>query len=445
MQTGRRISPVYGLFALFGLVLLILTAVFLFMPGVAYVIRAAAADLILDTAATVIAGTVAARAWLRYQDAGENDALFQGSAFLVLFVGGLLRLVMVGTDNASVAGYDPASPGQAPLYIWTLQRGIAAVLLLLAAVAALRRWRRPRHTVALLTLLVPAAAVLVLGALALSIHPGLPALVAADELARLVQSSPFVDPSVFVGLWAVAQLAIGAVFLAAAVGFVGMAARARNAGYPGYLSAGLLVAAFMQVHYAAAPGMYAGIITSGDLLRVGFYVLVLGGIAAATRADLAALVAANQTLERLRHSEAKRAIAEERARMARDVHDGLVQDLWLARLTGAQLREIPDLPPDGNEIVQRVDTILEGALAEAREVVLALQPELHGGFGELLDRFVADYSDRFSMDIEFHAEGQDVVLPGDVQRELLRISREALNNARKHADAGHVRVHLETR
>jgi signal transduction histidine kinase len=73
-----------------------------------------------------------------------------------------------------------------------------------------------------------------------------------------------------------------------------------------------------------------------------------------------------------------------------------------------------------------------------------MQPRADDSFGALLARLVEDYGDRFGQAIEFSSEGAAVQLDSRAQAELLRICREALANARKHADATLVRVELRT-
>ena len=416
----------------------------LFMSGLPYAVAAPQVDLVLNTAAVLLAAVAASRAWIRYEEATEDDGLFQASAFLVLLVGGVLRLAIIATGTAAEFGYDVAAPGQAPLIVTNVTSGIAAVLMLIAAFAALRRWRRPRPWATRVWLFAPALAALGTSLVVLRSGPRLPSFIAPERLARMIEPGVALDPSALSPTWALMQLAIGAIFAVGAAYFAVVARRSRRPGYPAYLAAGLIAATFMQVHFAAAPGGYAGIVTGGDLLRLLFYLLVLAGVGVATRADLVALAAANRDLERLRDMEKLGVLADERARMARDVHDGLVQDIWLARLTGGQLAKLPDLPAEARQVVSRVDSILEGALAEAREVVLALQPDSSGDFGELLGKFVADYGERFDMEIDLKIDGSAPPLAPDVQRELIRISREALNNTRKHADAGRVWVTLES-
>jgi len=77
--------------------------------------------------------------------------------------------------------------------------------------------------------------------------------------------------------------------------------------------------------------------------------------------------------------------------------------------------------------------------------VVALQPREDESFGGLLVRFVEDYGDRFGLEVQCVLDGPPIRLEAHVQTEVLRVCREALNNARKHADAGLVRVVLKSR
>jgi signal transduction histidine kinase len=278
----------------------------------------------------------------------------------------------------------------------------------------------------------------------LAIRDYLPSLIPQATLALVVVSLDIATPELTSIPMLMTQLGVGLVYLAAAV-IYGLA-YAKSAGHRPhhrFLATGLIFAGFSQLHFAVVPGVYSDLWTSGDVLRMLFYGIVGVGVAAAARGDLIELRRANLTLQRLRESDARRATAEERARMAREVHDGLVQELWLARLTGGRLGSMPDLPAEAREIVERLDAVLESALGEARQAVVTLQPSPDPSFGALLERFVQDYADRFGFDVTCTVEGDLSGLPSQAQGDLLRICREALTNVRKHADASVADVRLE--
>ena len=81
-------------------------------------------------------------------------------------------------------------------------------------------------------------------------------------------------------------------------------------------------------------------------LRLACSVTLLYGLEKAVRTDLRDLRAANVELAELRDAEVERAALEERARLARELHDGLAQDLWLAKLRTAELASMDGLPPE---------------------------------------------------------------------------------------------------
>jgi signal transduction histidine kinase len=421
------------------------TAFVFFVPGFQFVSVSPEADHVVNSAAVLGAGGVAVLAWIRYTQTREPDSLLQASAFLVLFAGGAVSLTLLLTDLDMRTGFDRDAPGQGPLYLWTIQRALAALILLVSAFAALRRVTIDDPRIARAIVVLPTAAALGATVLVLAYAEQLPPLASPERLARVVQPTDVLDRSLLSAPLVVTQLTVAAIYLAAAAAYSRLYDRSYgHRPYIGYLAAGLAIAAFSQVHFAVVPGAYQDLLTSGDVLRVLFYGVVLAGVAAAARGDLVDLRRANETLVSLREADARRVTLEERARLAREIHDGLVQDLWLARLTHGRLANIADLPAEAREVADRVDGMLENALAEARQAIVAMQPQVDSTFGSLLLRFVEDYGDRFGLEVECTVEGEPVRLSGHEQAEVLRICREALNNARKHADASMVRVNLNS-
>ena len=136
----------------------------------------------------------------------------------------------------------------------------------------------------------------------------------------------------------------------------------------------------------------------------------------------------------------------ERARIARDIHDGLAQDIWLAKLAASKLSRHPALDADSQELCTELSTSLDSALAEARTMVMAvrtLQPPTIS-LPELVERQVDEFSDRFAIRAECQLDAGEP-LPARVSVEMLRILQEALNNVRKHANARRVIVRLAHR
>jgi signal transduction histidine kinase len=212
----------------------------------------------------------------------------------------------------------------------------------------------------------------------------------------------------------------------------------------GFLAVGLVFAAFGEFHTAFYPGTYGGVVTSGDILTGAFAVVLLIGIEAQARATRAALGRANETLGQLKDVEVRRAGLEERTRLSRELHDGLAQDLWLAKLKIGRLSAMPGLGGEARKVCDDLTGAIDAGLADARQAVMALRlgSEPAVSLRELMARYVDDFGARFGLRVEFDCEGELPRLTPRAEAELLRIAQEALNNVIRHADATVVRVRV---
>jgi signal transduction histidine kinase len=217
--------------------------------------------------------------------------------------------------------------------------------------------------------------------------------------------------------------------------------RRRGRRYAGYISLALVVAAFAQVNWAILPGISQGVVVADDILRAAFSVIILLGIDAQSRADVRALRLANARLQALRSADAERATLEASARLAREVHDGLSQDLWLAKLTQARLAQVPGMPDDAKVLTNDLGEAVDRALGGARAVLATMRTSSDGPtVGESLERVVEDFGERSGIRTEYTSQGAEPALPSRTGAEMIRIVQEALTNVRKHADATVVRV-----
>jgi len=398
-------------------------------------------DLVLDTVTTVVTLSVAALAWLRFRQRGDPVSAFQAAAFLVLAIANGLTVLLVVTGLDVHAGMALASPGQAPLYDFTTARIFAAGLLVLGSMASLRMMRVD-HAPAIV--LGSAATMLLLIALVEVGADRLPSL-GSIGLPALPPGAPGAAPSLPspTPLGAIAQVLAAALFLWAA----GLSRRLhRRDGLISdrYLAIGFVVAAFAEVQLAIYPGTYTGLVMSGDALRLAFDVILLLGIQAQAGEVLARLRTANSELARLRVADSERAAQDERARLSRELHDGLAQDLWLVKLKTGRLAVLPDLGPEARALARELGEAIDAGLAEAQQAVAAMRlpGEPTGTFTELMSRSVYEFADRFGLRVEFECPQRLPGLSARAQAEALRIVQEALSNVRRHADATVVRVRV---
>jgi DNA-binding NarL/FixJ family response regulator/signal transduction histidine kinase len=138
-------------------------------------------------------------------------------------------------------------------------------------------------------------------------------------------------------------------------------------------------------------------------------------------------------------------MAEERNRLAREVHDTLAQGLTAITL---QLEAAERLMPPGAEakrLVGEARTLARRSLAEARRAVWGLAPSPLDGrsLAEALADEVAGFGRRTGLAATFSARGEIPTLPGEHAAAILRVVQEALHNVEKHAKASRVRVELE--
>jgi signal transduction histidine kinase len=427
---------------LLGIVVVSLTIASLvtLLPGPRLIVRSPSLDLVLNTLTAVAAAGAAGLAWIRYRIEREASAIFESSAFMVLFVSRALLIAVTIGGHPDEIGLSLDAPAQWPIYGWTISRVLTGMLLILGAAATLVRSKRIPPVPVILLELGPAVGLLVVFAILPSLESALPRLAGPNAIAALRGDGnvlPGMDPP---GL---AIQVVVALFYLRGAQLYREIYRQRGRHYAGYLSMALIVAAFSQLHWAILPGIYSGVVTADDLLRAGFSVILLLGIDAQSRADVRALRLANARLHALRSADAERAALEASARLAREVHDGLSQDLWLAKLTQARLAKVPDLPDDARVLNTDIGDAVDRALGGARAVLATMRTGSDGPtVGESLERAVEDFSERFGIRTEYTSSGSAPALPSRTTAELLRIVQEALTNIRKHADATVARVNV---
>jgi signal transduction histidine kinase len=177
-------------------------------------------------------------------------------------------------------------------------------------------------------------------------------------------------------------------------------------------------------------------------ITLRFVVAWLAGYALRERAEQAEAAQERAIrAERERESAARVAVAEERARIARELHDIVAHAVSVMVLqVGAVRHKLPDELDTDRDALTGVERAGRMALAEMRrllsamrgdgeEVELVPQPGLDG-----LDSLLDDVG-RAGLPVELHVDGQPFPLPRGIELSAYRIVQEGLTNALKHAHA----------
>jgi signal transduction histidine kinase len=173
---------------------------------------------------------------------------------------------------------------------------------------------------------------------------------------------------------------------------------------------------------------------------IGFPALVLGGLVigrnrAAYRIQAeqaAALLAQREQLE----TEQRRAdLLDERARIAREIHDVLAHSLGALGIQIQAARAVMTRDGDidrAGELLGVAQQMAAEGLEETRRAVHALRADTLP-LGEELAKVTGTYAQRYRVAVSFDTSGVPVPLPPDATVALLRVAQEALVNATKHA------------
>jgi signal transduction histidine kinase len=176
---------------------------------------------------------------------------------------------------------------------------------------------------------------------------------------------------------------------------------------------------------------------------------VLGNSAQNRRAYLAAVEERARRAEEGRESEARRRVAEERVRIARELHDLVAHQITLANAQATVAAHLFDTRPEQtrkslNELVETTGDALDdlratvGLLRQSGDAPAPAEPAPGlSRLPTLLESFR-----RAGLEASVHQEGTARPLPPGVDLTAYRIVQEALTNVTKHAGTGSARVHL---
>ncbi|MEA2224398.1 MAG: hypothetical protein QOH83_2774, partial [Solirubrobacteraceae bacterium] len=294
----------------------------------------------IETAGALISLLAAQLMYGRFRRGLDRGDLLLTAALVLLAGANLLFSAIPAMANLG--------PGVVDTWGSAVAGALAAALLAAGAFAAPRTIRRPtaatRRVVGLcgLALLVIAIATAVAADwLPRTIAPD---MALADSSRRHLVGEPVV---------LVLQLLVTGCFAAAALGFVRRAERTHDA-LTLWFAIGAALAAFAGVNYVLFPSLYSEVFYAGDVLRLGFFVaLLIGGVQE--------IRVAQRQLEQA-------AVLLERQRLAREIHDGMAQDLAFIVQQASALGGRNGDPQAAGDIV----TAARRALDESRGVIAAL-------------------------------------------------------------------------
>jgi signal transduction histidine kinase len=185
----------------------------------------------------------------------------------------------------------------------------------------------------------------------------------------------------------------------------------------------------------------SGILFGGTVSLIA-YVLQRRGQRAAALEEQAAL------LEREREKAERVAVAEERRRIARELHDVIAHSVTLMTVqAGAARLLLADDPKRAQNTVQSVEETGRHALAELRRLLGILRPDEgeaslapQPGLARIDD--LVTWARRAGLPVELAVAGEPRILPPGIDLTAYRIVQEALTNAHKHAGPAHAQVFL---
>jgi signal transduction histidine kinase len=177
-------------------------------------------------------------------------------------------------------------------------------------------------------------------------------------------------------------------------------------------------------------------------LPIDFAVAWVAGFALRERteqAEAAELRAA--VAERERDAAARIAVAEERARIARELHDIVAHAVSVMVLhVGAVRHKLPDSLTEDRDALTGVERAGRTALAEMRRLLAAMRED--GDEAELVPQPGLDGLDslreeigRAGLPVELHVDGDPFPIPRGIDLSAYRIVQEGLTNALKHSRA----------
>jgi len=375
-----------------------LTAATSLIPGFTLAYSSPQLHIALETATALISFLVAFLVYGRFRERKRLDDLVLACA---LFLIATTSLVF------SAVPHSVPAEGARNFSVWASVGGavLGAFTLALAAFAPRTRVGSPRRATVIAALSCVVALVATASIVALfadGVDPDIPLALSPDAAHRPV----LLGHHFLLGTQIVGVL----LFIAAALGFIQRGER-DNDELMRWFAAGAALSAFARFNYFLFPSLYSDWVFTGDFLRLGFCLLLLAGAAREIGSYWRRL--------------ASMAVLEERRRIARELHDGVAQELAfiVAESSGS------------------LAAAAERALDESRRAIAALTRPVDEPLDVALVQAAEEVAGRVGVQLRIEVCKGAQVSP-DEREALIRILREAITNAGRHGRAENVSVEL---
>lgn len=378
------------------------------LPTLKFAYRSDEAHVAIETSAFLIAALAALLFLGRTQRAYSRTDLLLAVSLAVLAATNLFFSLLPAVADEH--------PGQFATWAPAAGRLLGAMGFAAAAFVEVKPLVRPRRDIRRAFLIAAVA----IGLIALF------AALFADNLPQGVDpelSPETADRPRIVGHWSVLAVQIVALVLyaGATLGFLWRAERERDALLL-WVSVASALSALARLNYFLFPSLYSEWVYVGDILRLAGYIALLIGV--------------SRELLNYQRRAADAAVFEERRRLARELHDGLAQELAFIRSEGARLTGTSD--PG----IMRMATAAERALGEARMAISALTTPIDESLDVTLRRAAEAVALRMDARVEVDCHGTPQISTA-MRQSVERIVREAVGNAVRHGRAKLVRVEIE--
>jgi signal transduction histidine kinase len=366
--------------------------------------RAPALHVALETTAAIAASAAAFLLLGRFWRTGFLDELILSA--------GLFLLALSNFAFATLPAVFDLQSSRVSVWSMLFTALVAAFLICAAALLPRRRIAVGRRWP--VVIFGSALGLAVAGSLPMVLFPSLlPHGIAASV------STGDAHPSLAGGL----QLALALLYILAALGFT-RRNRLTNDELSGWLAIACILSGASHINYFFHPAALSSWVYTGDVFRLGFYLALLIGAAREIASYWTSVVAA--------------ASLEERRRLARDVHDGLAQEISFIARNVRLLHERGAEP----QLVERILRGVGRAQEESRRVVGALAARPDESLDQALAQAVQEAAQRYGASVDMELASGIALSPREKEA-VIRIASEAVANAAQHSGAEVLRIYLE--